>query len=243
MKDFKFDEGKHVYTLDGKKMTGVTTILGVIAKPALIGWAANMAVDYIEKEGRKTEIEGVDYLAVEEPTLKEARTAHRRKKEDAGAKGTNVHGEIEEILEAVIGVAGGKIPEPTTHENKQVQNFLTWAKDNEIQFISTEKRVYSEEHWYAGTCDLVYKDKEGKLWLGDIKTSKGIYGREWFAQMAGYQLALEEMGVITEKVHGRKIIRLGKTGDFETADSFDYETDKKIFLACVELYRGLQTYK
>ena len=42
-KEFIYKDSNHSYTLDGKRLTGVTTILGVIAKPALIGWAARMA--------------------------------------------------------------------------------------------------------------------------------------------------------------------------------------------------------
>ena len=45
-KEFRFDEKKHRYYLDGKSMTGCTTVLGVIAKPALIQWAADHAAAY-----------------------------------------------------------------------------------------------------------------------------------------------------------------------------------------------------
>ena len=42
MNERTFDAKKHVHTLDGKNLTGVTTVLSVIAKPALIQWAADM---------------------------------------------------------------------------------------------------------------------------------------------------------------------------------------------------------
>ena len=45
-KEFTFDEKRHRYYLDGKAMTGCTTVLGVIAKPALIQWAADKAAAY-----------------------------------------------------------------------------------------------------------------------------------------------------------------------------------------------------
>ena len=55
-KGYDFDDtGKrHAHYINGKRATGVTTILGVIAKPALIAWSARMAVDYIE--GKEKEI-------------------------------------------------------------------------------------------------------------------------------------------------------------------------------------------
>ena len=42
--EFVFDEKEHAYFLNGKPMLGCTSVLGVIAKPALIQWAANEAV-------------------------------------------------------------------------------------------------------------------------------------------------------------------------------------------------------
>ena len=63
---FYFDEEKHRYYLDGKQMTGVTTILGVLAKPALIQWAANMAIDSVRGQVAKiaTENDGLEYMKV-----------------------------------------------------------------------------------------------------------------------------------------------------------------------------------
>ena len=40
---YQFSEEGHLHILDGKALTGVTTILGVIAKPALIQWSADEA--------------------------------------------------------------------------------------------------------------------------------------------------------------------------------------------------------
>ena len=98
-KDF---EKYHAYFADPegtKAYHGVTSILSVIAKPALIGWAANMAVDYIEGKLTWNPIrqgEGVtDFCLIKKeewPEIsKEARTAHTRKNEEAGVKGTDVH--------------------------------------------------------------------------------------------------------------------------------------------------------
>jgi len=245
MKEFRFDEAKHVYTLDGKNMTGVTSILGVIAKPALIQWAANEATKYAKQEVAKAEQESaVLNLPELYAILEEARYAHRMRKESAADIGSMVHKQIERYVTAYINEKSLDI-EPL--ENKKAQKmylrFLDWATDNNVHFLESEQKVYSEKHWYAGTCDLVF-EMDGEKWIGDIKTSKGIYGREWFAQMAGYQLAMEEMGLLKQgEIKGRKVIRIGKVGnDFETRDSFDYRTDKKIFLACVELYRGLETF-
>ena len=47
--NFTFDEKTHRYYIGDKQRTGTTTVLGILAKPALIQWAANMAVDYIKE--------------------------------------------------------------------------------------------------------------------------------------------------------------------------------------------------
>ena len=127
-------------------------------------------------------------------------------------------------------------PKPEKDIKSLTDKFVAWATENNIQFLESEKRIYSRANWYAGTCDLVFL-KDGKKHVGDIKTSSGIYGREYFFQMAGYQICLEEMG--EKDFVANTIIRCGKDGSFEVKDSFDLESDKQGFLAALSLYREL----
>ena len=227
---FLFDEKKHVYTLDGKKLTGVTTILGTIAKPALIAWAAKEAVKYVRENATKDD----DLFLVTEEILRAAEKAHAKKRDKAADAGTDVHAECEAWIKTkVIPLA----PSPSFLQFKE------WAEGNVGEFLESEKRLYHEGEWYAGTVDLVYKDPDGRVWVADIKTTSGIYDRTPFFQMAGYQNAIEYMGEFTEPIHGRKIIRMGKDGSFETKDSLSYEDDLGGFLAALQLYRALQTFK
>lgn len=257
---FHFNEEVHLYVLDGKPLTGVTTILGVIAKPNLIQWAANLAAAEAFKIGTipglreaimvypKIDTEAAQALDKLFPEFKIARTAHNKTKVAAASMGTDAHAVVEEIVKDAIRNWQGKIqyevnwsnPDPIV--DKIVKQFVQWAKDSDITFLESEKRLYSRNYWYAGTCDLVFM-QGGKKRIGDIKTSSGIYGREYFAQMAGYQVALEEQGVIQpSEIEARTVVRCGKDGSFEVKDSFDYDTDKQIFLAAVSLYRGLETF-
>ena len=90
-KRLTFNEENHLYLLDGKKITGCTTILKCIAKPALIQWAANMAVDYLKE--RIDDLYGVykvDDKAFSK-ILEQARQAHARKRDKAGDLGTTTH--------------------------------------------------------------------------------------------------------------------------------------------------------
>ena len=83
-KGFHFEPSTHTYTWNGKRMTGVTTILGVIAKPALIAWASNQAVDYIEHHSISDEETGI---FIKSADLEEARTAYAKKRDKAGEAG------------------------------------------------------------------------------------------------------------------------------------------------------------
>ena len=223
---FEFNEKNHRYTLDGKPLTGVTTVLGVIAKPALIQWSANMAVDYILENG----IESAE----------EARKAHCRKRDESAELGTDVHAECEKyVLECI---ANGGEAMLTPHENKQVQHFIDWATKNKVKFLESEKRVYDAELWIAGTFDGLC-EIDGKKFIFDIKTSKAIW-KEAFYQMGAYVMMYEKME--NEKIDGTFVIRLGKDEKFNEEKDvqfrYDLETDKKAFLSALTLYRANSTF-
>ena len=44
-----FNPLKHQYTVDDEVVVSVTTALGVLSKPALIYWSANMAAEYVKE--------------------------------------------------------------------------------------------------------------------------------------------------------------------------------------------------
>jgi hypothetical protein len=241
---YSFDEVNHVHTLDGKPLTGVTTILGVIAKPMLIQWAANMAVEYIENHPDTGWDNDDKRFTCTAEILLEAKTAHKKKKESAGDWGTIVHAGCEhwcitKIIPTHVEVMG------TVHEVKEdhlvaINHFVKWATENNVEFISNEKHVYSREGWYGGIVDLVMKI-DGKVWIGDIKTSSGIY-EEAFFQIAGYHQALKEMG-FSEQVHGYKVLNCKKDGTFQTQESYDIEGNTEAFNAALTLYRVKQGIK
>ena len=227
---FYFQESNRSYFMDGKKMTGVTTVLGVLAKPALISWAAKMATEYIT-EHCEIEPEHGRYL-VSADDLEQAKKAHASKKDKAADIGTLVHGAVEQWIK------NGTIPALNEDGMKMFNHFLKWAEGK--KFLASEQRVYSTVHFYAGTFDFLV-EIDGKKYIGDLKTSNGIYGREYFAQTAGYRIAIEEMGILDD-LHGSVIVRCGKKGDFEEQYSYDYETDKEMFLSCLKLYRIINNY-
>lgn len=242
---YRFGEDGHRHELlkDGewKPLIGVTTALSVIAKPALIQWSANMAVDYIQKALAEPQVvaDKMGLQSIDLDTLfKEARVAHRIKKEKAGEAGTDVHFEVEQLLKGIIGAWGGMVEAGTKSDKPQIQKFLDWAIENKIKFLESERHVFSEKLWIGGILDMVI-ELDGKRLIADIKTSSGIYNEAFF-QMAAYDLCLEEMG---EKIDGYLVINLKKTGEFDLKMAEDREVNREAFLSALSLYKVIQRLK
>lgn len=234
-----FDPKRHRYELDGQWLPGVTTIIGaVLAKPQLIQWAANEAVDHIEANGFLRAIdEGVSEFVVWPDILTQARTAHIQRRDKAADKGTNVHAVCEEWVMLCLANAHG-FPRVIAHGDTKdlIAPFMAWAGTNEVRFLDCEVMVYSEAHKYAGRFDLLF-EQDGKRYLGDIKTGKGVYP-DYFIQLGAYQIAHTELG---GQVDGCTILHLNSKS-LHPYTSDNSERDRKAFLNCLELYRLLKEF-
>lgn len=220
--NFTFDSTKHLYMLDGKPLTGTTTILQVIAKPALIPWAVKTCKDFMLAALKSG-------APIDEACIEEAGKQHRLKKEAAGDWGTTLHALIEEYAK------NGLTNPPTDEKMEQAFNhFLSWTNENQVKFLESEKRIYSREMWVGGTCDLVV-EIEGKTWIVDVKTGSGIYP-EHFWQMGSYDMCLNEMGLYP-KVEGYIVLNLKKDGKFEEKRSISNEDNRSAFKAALTIYR------
>lgn len=230
---YQFDQKKHLHTLDGKPLTGCTTVLSVIAKPALIQWAANMAVESIKGEIYDCSL--VPPREILDGIFERARSAHRQKKETAGDWGTAVHAAVETWIKE------NKLPIDLDENGLKVFDlFRNWSASNKVTFFESEMHIYSEKHWLGGIVDLVL-DIGGQTWIADIKTSSGIY-EEAFFQMAGYHLMLEEMGLYPN-ITGYIVLNLKKDGTFEEKRSISNEDNREAFLAALKLYRVKEKIK
>lgn len=259
---FHYRDSDHSYFMDGKKMTGCTTILGVLNKPALVGWAARMACDFasamIESGKTYTQEELTNIFA-------EAKTAHARKRDEGAQKGTDIHALVEEYVNLMIGTQRGIAHQVSyiAEHWEPIIAFVDWAVRENIRFISSEQKLYSKSLFVAGTADLIF-EKDGKRYIGDIKTYKKIWDRVPFYQCAGYALMYQsmehekELTRIVESdinpeeykvtpISGYCIINLPKERKFKEEEdimwSFDTEGDTKAFLACVEIYRQNANFK
>jgi hypothetical protein len=90
--------------------------------------------------------------------------------------------------------------------------FEFWCKGTQLEIIDCEVQVISEAHRYGGTLDFIGR-LDGKLVLGDFKTSNGVYP-EMLCQLAAYAKAYEQC---TDKQidGGYHLLRFSKeNGDF-----------------------------
>ena len=232
---YEFVEKGHSHYFNGQRMTGITTVLSVISKgDALIQWAANMAVDYIDgnlpvrREENILSVDADDFKRI----LEEARKAHCRKKEEAGQKGTDIHALISEMIKSVIGAVEYKFEKS---ENPQIQHFIEWTQNNKVKFLESEKHLYSKTHFLGGICDGVV-EIDGQKWLIDFKTGGTRVYAEAFFQMGGYEILLSEMGEYKD-LTGYIVLGIFKEGTMEEKRSVSNEDNKQAFLNALSLYR------
>ncbi len=137
-----------------------------------------------------------------ERIIDKAKNKTEEVKKDAGLVGTVVHGLIEDYLK------GKEIPDQSDPAVNNCWNlFIDWWNTQQYKVVELEKKIYSKKYNYAGTLDLILKDKKGNLVLADIKTSNHI-SFDYTLQLNAYKEAYqEETGL---KITKGLIIRLPK---------------------------------
>jgi len=238
-----FESFRHTYTVTDEengvfdeRLPSTTTALNIIAKPQLIFWAANMAADSMKEqfEPGKT----YDELQLD-AMIQTARKAHTQKKEVAGTIGSFVHSWVEDYI-------NGKNPaQPVNKQLKTaIAKFMAWVEKHNVKFLVSEQQVYSRKYKYTGTLDFICSI-DGKLYIGDLKTSSGIYP-EYLIQTSAYRYARTEE-FPEEKYAGQIIVRVGKDdGELEIGMVTDDTWYKKMFSTFVfalELYKNMNTLK
>lgn len=235
------------------EVLSVTSAIKSLNKPFLIPWAAKMAAECA--------VEDHDIIAKwldrgdKRSAIDHIKGARYRDSSTKADRGTIVHASVEAYLagkpvdvDAVQAALEEKnIPrkmwKPAFKMIDGVQEFLF---DYEPEVYWSEATVYSREHEYAGTADLIAKVRIGDSVLPailDIKTSKAIYN-ETAMQLAAYGRA-DFVGLddgaekpLTpdgDPIRHGIVIRPTPTGKYESAnfDLTDEVFDK--FLACLEL--------
>ena len=189
-------------------LKSVTGILNVLAKDALIGWAAKESANFFKTEILRMGRAALDPAMLEQ-IAKDAAGAHRRMAKDAADLGSKCHDAFEAIIL-------GREPEGHPKElNEPVAAFKTYRLQSDIEVVATEVAVASAKHRYGGRLDFLgYSTARGGWGIGDLKTSSGFYGSEYAYQVAGYAAAVEEMFDI--KIAWAEIVRFSKKPPYES---------------------------
>lgn len=179
----RFVEKTHAYYLDGKRIKGVTTLLGAgIPKPALAYWSAKAVAEYVINNP-----DAIEQLRTmgDGPAIAALKGIPWAKRDEAAVRGTDVHALAEQIIH-------GQDAEVPDHLLGHVKGYLAWLEEFDVQPILTEQPVASRRWRYGGKFDAIVTIGRGP-WAGrspllDWKTSNGVYG-ETALQTAAYALA------------------------------------------------------
>lgn len=163
-------DGSRTYTVpDGQSGTlelpSVTTVLGVIAKPALTTWAANQTARYAVDNW--TEIHSLITRGDPDGAYDLLKRAPWRNRDRKAERGTSVHDLVEQIILGGdnVGVAPDQLP--------YVEAFRQFVSDFPGgEFEASEMTVFNLSHGYAGTLDALFRF-DGRLGALDWKTRAG----------------------------------------------------------------------
>lgn len=232
-------EGRsHFYgvTLDDgtkHKFGGVTGVLGIIAKPALVNWAASEAAKNAEKAlvarlgGKKSAKITLTEKWISE-VIAESKKKHEKIKDEAAGVGTKCHEYFDKFIR------GEELPDVTNEIWPAIKAFRVWFESSNLSLVAGDTDVASLAYEYGGALDAIAVDEHGDFVLVDFKTSKGVYS-EYGLQVAAYANALEE----TYGIQCRRavILRFSKTepAEFEVKEVLNIKQSFQAFLLAKSL--------
>lgn len=194
-------------TSDGTRVPSVTTILGILNKPALLEWAWRCGCD------------GLDYKAV---------------RDQAADIGTLAHYLIMCHLQGIEPDTPQWSPADVDRAENCVLSYLEWERGKDLKPLLIEQQLVSEEDKFGGTVDCV-AELNGEIVLVDYKTGKAIYP-EMFAQLAAYRHLLAGV-VTVKSARILRIGRDENEGFEErlvTSDQLDKQWE--LFQHCLAIY-------
>ena len=246
---------RHEYIVNGESLPTSTKVTGLLDKPNLRYWYVNQAIQRVEKALRP----GVSLDEVQIANiLKSAKYGGNDARDEAAQIGRVAHSWCESHVRQLMGEIKKADPMPK-HSGavRACEKFLEWEYHVQPNYIFAERAMFSKQHRFAGTVDIVaYIDpfhlglskkstKDTAAWLPtvvDIKTGSGIYP-EYSLQLASYAALLSEERPIQfpEKLKNiqRLVINAPKTTKplvTKLLDS-DITEDYEVFLSLLKAYR------
>lgn len=259
---YKFDEKKHVHTLNGKPLIGTTSLIKEIMPPPLSWWASGKALEMLgwtnpklvkEEDGLgevSRFLKALPELSNNEASwydfLQKCYKNHANTSKKRANEGKDTHAKVEEAVKEAITNHGGLLRE--SYEDEEVERFASWGRGK--QFIYSEINVYSEILWLGGQLDLIYKEMD-EYYLADIKTSKAIYPSQ-FIQQGLYDCQQEENGFYDAggnklgdplKIKGYTVVTVPPAGGIEVKTYRGTQQLKELGVSFVNTYKVIQELK
>ena len=202
--NIKFDEGPHVYHINGdSSYTSVTTW----CHSHFPKFDADLIIDKMmaSKKWEKSK-----YFGQTKEEIKKLWSDNGKK---ASSAGTKLHNDIENFYNT----------EPYENESPEFQYFLDYHSKipKEWEPFRTEWMVYDEDLKIAGSIDMIYIKPDGKLIIADWKRCKEISKTNYFesaitecishlpsSNFWQYSLQLNTYRIILEKKYGYEIAEM-----------------------------------
>ena len=188
---------------------GVTTIVDVLNKPALVPWANKIGLQGIEV---------------------------RKYVDDKADIGTLGHAMvIDRLLNRPTDTEDYSQNQIDAAENACL-SFFEWQKKHHLKIISAEQPLVSEKYEFGGQYDI-FGLIDNIAELLDLKTGSGIW-EEHYYQLGGYLILLEENGTYPQQFRILNIPRSEDENFQEVVISGRImELAKEMFLDCLSIYK------
>ncbi len=235
---------KEGYYVDGKRVPGVTTVLGRFKESGgLIHWSWKIAFDGLTEARHLletvTNATSINITADCEGFLARPLSTwdYRTKRDTAADAGTCAHDMMECHIKGRPFDSSHYPPEVVVKAQPAFEAFLSWAAQSKFEISETEVQLTSRRYLFGGTRDAILID--GKRSLGDWKTSNAIYP-EYLLQLAAYGILDEEAGNTIEG--GYHLLRFSKQEQPDDPVQFSHhywsqlDKGKKAFLLLREAY-------
>lgn len=223
------------YILNGEQVPSVTTVIGILNKPALPHWSARVTAEGAWRLARRKGYQLPDNSWKFIADLKRYGYDHRSATKGAADRGVDVHAVWEAWNERK------EIPNANAYPEDRrgyIRAMAAFIMEHQPECLESERVVGSAVHGFAGRLDtvVVLKTEDGPA-VVDVKTSKAVYPESHFPQLVGYEIARRECGLTPTNKQG--ILRLGADGAYELVWS---NAEPEDFLCLLQAWKSQQRW-
>ncbi len=188
----------------------ITTIIGAtLAKPFLVGWAANFTIGAVAAGVEELRLRGTSAADILEMLssvdgitsfIDDNKLGYKDYTSERSDEGTVAHTYLEDLCqtrllmgeaEALAVAAAVQEKNPESYEGA----ISKWWLKHKPEVVASEISLYSLKHRFQGTVDLVRRMPDGALRITDLKTRKAggsAYDSDKI-QTGAYEIAWNEM--------------------------------------------------